>query len=104
VTQPNPDQAAAEKAAAEKAAAEKAAAEKAAAEKAAAEKAAKAGRPKRGQLVDFTHRDPVSGDQLVGIGVVLSSAGEGGITVRPLAAHDVLVDPAEVDVVVVDEV
>ena len=65
----------------------------------------KAAAYKRGQLVQFTARDAVTGGQLAGIGVVtLGSDGGGNLSVRPLADHDVSVDPAEAEPVVVDEV
>lgn len=85
--------------------------EQAAADKAAAEAAAKAaGEAKakgyrRGQLVGFKFRDEVTGGQLDGIGVVTRGGKLGeSIVVRPLTAHDVTVDTAEVEPVVVDEV
>lgn len=60
---------------------------------------------KRGQLVAFVARDVVTGAQLDGIGVVTLGSDKGGhLVVRPLAAHDVTVDPAGVEPVVVDEV
>jgi hypothetical protein len=60
---------------------------------------------KRGQLVTFVARDETTGGQLAGIGVVTrGSDGGGHLVVRPLADHDVTVDPGEVEPVVVDEV
>lgn len=60
---------------------------------------------KRGQLVSFVARDLVTDAQLTGVGVVtLGSDGGGNLVVRPLADHDVSVDPAEAEPVVVDEV
>jgi hypothetical protein len=60
---------------------------------------------KRGQLVSFVFANPHNGDQVQTVGVVtLGSDGGGSLVVRPLAAHDVTVDPADVEPVVIDEV
>ncbi len=60
---------------------------------------------KRGQLVTFVARDETTGAQLDGIGVVTLGSDAGGhLVVRPLSPHDVTVDPAAVEPVVVDEV
>ena len=62
-------------------------------------------RYRRGQLVQFVARDQVTGGQLFGEGVVTRGTDRGGqLRVRPLADHELTVDPAEAEPVVVDEV
>ena len=88
----------------EQAAAEKAAADKAAAEQAAAK--AKRAKLKRGALAQVVYRDQLTGRQ-VGpvVAVVTRGLDDGGlIRVRPVADHEVTVDTAEVEPVIVDEV
>ena len=103
MTQPNPDDA---KAAAEKAAAEKAAADKAAAEKAAAGKAM-ADTLAQLEVVVFTHHDPILRRSRRAVGVVVD-VDDQGVTVRPLAHHDIRVPLADAqrydDATDVDEV
>jgi len=69
--------------------------------------AAAANLPKlrRSQVVQFTHDDPVRGGTFTDVGVVIAVGGEGeAVTIRPLASYDVVVDPANVTPVSVDEV
>jgi hypothetical protein len=67
--------------------------------------AAHAPRLRRSQVVQFTHPDPVTGSTFTDVGVVLAVGGDGeAVTVRPLASYDVLVDPANITPVSVDEV
>jgi hypothetical protein len=67
--------------------------------------AAASPRLRRSQVVQFTHPDPVTGGSFTDVGVVLAVGGEGeAVTVRPLASYDVLVDPANITPVSVDEV
>jgi hypothetical protein len=51
---------------------------------------------RRGQVVSFTHPDPVTGRTLEGVGVVLAVEDGGNVTVRPLSTVDLFVDPANV--------
>jgi hypothetical protein len=67
--------------------------------------AAAAPKLRRGQVVQFTHADPIRGGKFTDVGVILVLGGEGeAVTIRPLASYDVLVDPADVQPVSVDEV
>jgi hypothetical protein len=62
-------------------------------------------RLRRGQLVSFRHEDPILGGTYSDVGVVLVAGGDGEpVTVRPLARHDVLVDPGNVQPVSADDV
>jgi hypothetical protein len=60
-------------------------------------------RPGRGKLVTFRHDDPITGAVIGGAGVVIGTADDGGIWVRPLAEHDVFVDPENVVPVAADD-
>jgi hypothetical protein len=53
-------------------------------------------RPARGDVVTYRHPDPITGADLTGAGVVLSTTGEGAITIAPLAAQYLDVDPENV--------
>jgi hypothetical protein len=66
-----------------------------------AKEAEPSGRPGSGTVVSFVFRDPLTGDQLSGIGVVLGDSDTGSVTVRPLADYNIEVDPAVVELVVV---
>lgn len=61
-------------------------------------------RPGRGKLVTYRHPDPViTGSTLEGAAVVIGSGDDGGIWIRPLADHSILVDPENVVVVAADD-
>jgi hypothetical protein len=68
--------------------------------------AAQAPRLRRGQVVQFTHQDPVLGGSYTDVGVVMATTTDDGesVAVRPLASHTVLVDPAAIQPVSVDDV
>lgn len=53
-------------------------------------------RPGRGDLVTYRHPDVITGAVLEGAAVVIGTADEGGIWIRPLADHSILADPKNV--------
>lgn len=65
--------------------------------------AAAAPKLRRSQVVEFTAEDPILGGSYTDVGVVLSVDDE-QVTIRPLAHHAVLVNPANVRPVSTDDV
>lgn len=58
--------------------------------------AKKAARPGVGDVVTYSHPDPITGGLLTGAGVVFEVSESGGITVAPLSENLLLVDPDNV--------
>jgi hypothetical protein len=63
-----------------------------------------AAKVRRGQVVSFRFHDAVTGRDLDGVGVVLGVEDGGNVTVRPLSASDLTVDPADVSAVAAGDV
>jgi uncharacterized protein (AIM24 family) len=62
-------------------------------------------RPKTRQVVTFRARDGITGADYEGAGVVVAVGGDGeAVTVRPLAAYTIQVDPANVSPASADDV